>query len=188
MNIEDIHKNSKILVNGVPNNVDEAEFVKPGKGRAIYRLKLRNLIDDRVVDITYHSGDQVEEANISSTEMQYLYNDGEHYTFMDTQTFEQFIVDGRKVGDKKYFLKDGIVVSVLMLGDNPLGITLPTFVEMKVVETQASARADTITAQSKAAVLESGYTIGVPSFIKEGDILKIDTRTGNYVERITTKK
>ncbi|MFC1910164.1 elongation factor P [Chloroflexota bacterium] len=187
MNIEDVHKNSKLLLNGAPNNVDEAEFVKPGKGRAIYRLKLRNLIDDKVVEYTFHSGDQVDEANISTTDMQYLYNDGEHYTFMDTETFEQFIVDKKKMGEKKNFLKEGTIVTVVMMNDTPIGVTLPNFVELKVMETQASNKTDTITAQSKAVVLETGDTIGVPAFIKEGDIIKIDTRSSSYVERVNKK-
>jgi len=188
MDIGDVRKGSKLLINGIPYNVDEAEFMKPGKGRAIYRLKLRNLLDDSTLDITHHSGEKVEEAHVSNYEMQYLYNDGEHYVFMNTETFEQYLFDKEKIGDKKHFLKEGTLVTVPMMGEKPLGISLPTFVELEVRESATTTKADTITAQTKAAVLETGYTIGVPTFVKEGDIIKIDTRTGTYVERVSTKK
>jgi len=188
MEIEDIHKNTKLLINGVPYNVDEADFMKPGKGRAIYRLRLRNLLDGSTVDRTYHSGERVEEAHTTNLEGQYLYKDAEHYLFMNTETFEQFFIDKSLLGEKKDFLKEGMVVSILMMGDKAIDITLPIFVELEVVESGVATKAATITPQTKAAVLETGYTAAVPAFIKEGDIIKIDTRTGAYVERVVTKK
>ncbi len=188
MDIADISKNSKLLINGVPYNVVEAEFMKPGKGRAMYRLKLQNLLDASTLDRTYHSGEKVEEAPISSQEMQYLYKEGEHYVFMSTDTFEQHFITEEQIGDKKNYLKEGTVVIVVMMDDRPIDIALPTFVELAVVRSDVTTRADTITAQNKPAILETGYTIGVPTFIKEGDILKVDTRTGTYVERVNTKK
>jgi elongation factor P len=188
MDIEDIRKNVKLLIDGIPYNVDEAEFMKPGKGRAIYRLKLRNLLDDSVVDRTYHSGEKVEEAHTTNLEGQYLYNEGEHYIFMNTETFEQHFITEAQLGDKKNFLKEGMVIAILMMGEKPIDITLPTFVELKVIESGVATKTGTITPQTKAATLETGYTISVPAFIKEGDILKIDTRTGTYVERVGTKK
>jgi len=188
MDIGDVRKGSKLLINGIPYNIDEADFMKPGKGRAIYRLKLRNLLDDSTLDYTYHSGEKVEEAHISNYEMQYLYNDGEHYVFMNTENFEQLFLNEEKIGDKKYFLKEGALVTVMMMGEKPLGITIPTFVELKIAESATTTRTDTITTQTKSAVLETGYNIGVPPFVKEGDIIKIDTRTGTYVERVSTKK
>jgi len=188
MDIEDVHKNTKLLINNIPYNVDEAEFVKPGKGRAIYRLKLRNLIEDTIIERTFHSGEKVEEAHTSNYEMQYLYKEGDHYVFMNTETFEQHFLSEENIGDKKYFLKEGTVVNITMLGDKPIGVVIPNFVELAVKESEVSTRTDTISAQTKSAVLETGYTIAVPPFIKSGDILKIDTRTGTYVERISTKK
>ena len=188
MEIEDIHRNAKILIEGVPYNVDEAEFTKPGKGRAIYRLKLRNLLDSAVFERTYHSGEKVEEAQINFLEAQYLYKEGEHFVFMNTETFEQLYITEAQLGSKKGFLKDGMVVNMLMLGgDKPIDITLPTFVELKVVETGMSTKTATITPQSKVAVLETGASISVPSFVNEGDTLKVDTRTGIYVERLSKK-
>jgi len=186
--ISDVHKNSKLLIDGIPYNVDEAEFVKPGKGRAIYRLKLRNLLDNTVLDRTYHSGEKVDEASIASEEKQYLYREGENYIFMNTQTFEQYSIGEKQLGDKKYFLKEGMVVTVLMMGERVIDVTLPTFVELAVTRSEVSSKTATITPQSKAATLETGYSIEVPSFVKEGDIIKVDTRTGTYVERISGKK
>ena len=188
MDIADIHKNSKLLLDGVPYNVVEADFMKPGKGRAIYRLRLKNLFDGSALDRTFHSGEKVDEANVRAEEKQYLYKDGDYYVFMSTDTFEQSFIAEERLGDKKSFLKDGDVVNVLMLDDRAIDVTINTFVELKVVKTEVSSRSDTITAQNKQAVLETGYIINVPPFIKEGDILKVDTRTGTYVERVTTKK
>ncbi len=188
MDIADVHKNSKLLIEGVPYNVFEAEFVKPGKGRAIYRLKLRNLLDGGTIDRTFHSGEKVDPANVTTEEKQYLYKEGDHYVFMSTDTFEQSFVTEKQISDKKSFLKEGDVVTVQMLDDKPIDVSLNNFVELRVVRTQATSRADTITAQNKSAVLETGFTIDVPPFIKEGDIIKVDTRTGTYVERVTTKK
>ena len=188
MDIENVHKNTKLLVNGMPYNIDDAEFVKPGKGRAIYRLKLKNLMDSSTLDITYHSGDKVEEAHISNVEMQYLYRDGDHYVFMNTETFEQQFLDGKTIGDKRAFLKEGMMVTMMMLGDKPISVSLPYFVELQIVKSAVTTRTDTFTSQLKTAVLETGATIGVPTFVKEGDIIKVDTRTGTYVERVGTKK
>lgn len=188
MEIEDIHKNAKILIDGILYNVDEAEFMKPGKGRAIYRLKLRNLHDGSTADRTYHSGEKVEEAYTTNLEGQYLYKEVEHYVFMNTETFEQFFIDEKLLANKKYFLKDGMVVSVLMMGDQPIDVALPIFVELKVVESGVATKTGTVTPQMKSATLETGYTIAVPAFVKEGDILKVDTRTGAYVERVGAKK
>lgn len=187
MNIEDVHKNSKLLIDGIPYNVDDADFMKPGKGHAIYRLKLRNLLDNSTLDRTYHSGDKVEEVTITNIEMQYLYREADHYVFMDTSSFEQHLISQELIGDKKYYLKDGTIVTVVMMEDRPIDIIPPTFVELKVVGSTVTTKSDTITAQTKAVAVETGFTVGAPPFIKEGDILKIDTRTGTYVERVTKK-
>lgn len=186
--IEDIRKNSKLLINAIPYNVDDAEFMKPGKGRAIYRLKLRNLQDGSAFERTFHSGEKVDEVSVTSQEMQYLYKQDDHYIFMNTETFEQTFLDEALIGNKKGFLKDGTIVNVLLMGEKTLDITLPNFVELKVIESAVSNKTDTVTSQAKMVVLETGVSIGVPTFIKEGDILKIDTRSGSYVERITAKK
>lgn len=188
MDIGDIRKNSKILIGGIPYNVQEVDFMKPGKGRAIYRLKLRNLLDGTTMDRTYHSGEKVEETHTTSTEAQYLYREGEHYVFMNTETFEQNFIAEEQLGNKKDFLKEGAVVVMTMMGDKPIDITMPVTVELKVVESEVATKTGTITPQTKSAILETGCTIEVPAFIKEGDIIKVDTRTGTYVERSGTKK
>jgi elongation factor P len=161
--------------------------VKPGKGRAIYKLRLKNLFDGASLDRTFHSGERVDEANVSAQEKQYLYKEADHYVFMDTGTFEQTFVTEDQVGEKKNFLKEGDLVTLLMLNERAIDVSISTFVNLKVVRTEAASRTATITAQNKGAVMETGLTIDVPAFVKEGDVLKIDTRTGNYVERLTGK-
>jgi len=188
MDISDVRKNTKLIIDGIPYNVDSAEFVKPGKGRALYRFKLKNLLDGSTLDRTYHSADKVEEAKITVLESQYLYKEMEHYIFMDNKTFEQLLITEKQLGDKKYFLKEGIIVTVQMMGDKPFDVALPTFVELEVVKSAVTTKTDTITAQNKSVVLETGFTLEVPTFVKEGDIIKVDTRTGTYVERISTRK
>jgi len=188
MEIEEVRKNTKLLYQGKPWNVDNAEFVKPGKGRAIYRLRLKNLLDASTLDITFHSGEKVDEASVSNQEMQYLYKEGDHYVFMNTSTFDQTFVTESQMGDKINFIKEGVLVNVQLLEDRPIDITIPVFVELAVVETGSAIKAATVTAQYKSAKLETGHSIDVPSFIKEGDFLKIDTRTGAYVERLSVKK
>jgi len=188
IDIGDVHKNSKLLINGVPYNVDEMEFMKPGKGRAVYRLRLRSLIDGVGIDMTYHSGDRVEEAPVTTCEMQYLYKEDDQYIFMNSQTFEQHPLSDKAIGDNKYYLKEGVTVTGMMLGDTLIGITPPTFIELTAVQVAVSTKTDTHTAQMKTAVMETGLTVGVPSFVTEGDIIKIDTRTGTYVERTGKKR
>ena len=188
IDIGEVHKSSKLLINGVPYNVEEYDVMKPGKGRAVYRLRMRNLIEDSIQDITYHSGDKVEEAHVNSAQLQYLYHDEDHYIFMNAETFEQYMMSKKSMSNKKDYLKEGNVLTGVMLKDQPIDILLPNFVELAVTETAASSKTDTRTAQNKTCVLETGLTIGVPTFVNEGDIVKIDTRTGYYVERVTQKK
>ena len=187
MEIEDIAKNKKILIGDVPYNVTDAEFVKPGKGRAIYRLKLRNLYDGSTLDRTFHSGEKIEEAPISQLEAQFLYRENEDFIFMNTETFEQFHVAEAVVGDKKNYFKEGTVVQMTMLGDRPIDINLPISIDLTVVKSGITTKTDTITAQMKAVVMDTGLTIDVPAFVKEGDVIKVDTRTGTYIERVTKK-
>ena len=187
MDIENIHKNSKIVIDGIPYNVVEAEFVKPGKGRAIYRLRLQNLRDYTTIDRTNHSGEKVDEATVTTHEEQFLYADNDQYVFMNTETYEQRTLPAQMIGDKKYYLKENTVVTMTMFGDEVLDVTPPTFVDMEIKESAVSTKTDTITGQGKMAVTETGLTIEVPTFVKEGDVIKVDTRTGRYVERVNKK-
>jgi elongation factor P len=188
MEISGVHKNTKIQIDGVLYNVEEADFTKPGKGQSIYRLKLRNLHDGSTTNRTYRSGDKVDEVRTTSQEEQYLYKDGDQYVFMNSVNFEQVSIPEGLIGDKKNFLKEGTVVTMLMWGDQPIDITLPITVDLKVVQTEVSTKTGTITAQMKQSILETGAAIGTPAFIKEGDIIKVDTRTGAYVERVSAAK
>ena len=185
--ISEVTRNTKILIDGVPFAVEDVNFVKPGKGRAIYRIKMRNLLDGVPREITYHSGDKVEEVSIVAHDMQYLYEEGDQFVFMDTESYDQHPVSKDLLGNKAQFVKESMVVSAIMMGSRIIGVDLPKFVELKVVESAVSTRTDTVTAQMKVVKLETGATVNVPTFVKEGDILKIDTRTGSYVERVTKK-
>ena len=188
MEIEDVRKGTKFLINAIPYRVEESEFVKPGKGQALYKLKLRNLFDNSFVNRTYRSGDKVDDVRTETYKGQYLYKEGNQYIIMDTSSFEQHYVNEESLGDKKSFMKEGDQVTVTMLGDRPLEIEIPVFVELKVVKSTITSRSSTITAQYKPAELETGASIDVPAFINEGDLIKVDTRTGTYVERVTGKK
>lgn len=136
------------------------------------------------MDRTYRSGDKFEPANLEERKMQYLYNDGEGYHFMDTKTYDQITLTEENVGDAKNFLQDNMEVDVLFFNETPISINLPNFVQLKVTKADPGVKGDTATGATKPATLETGYTIQVPLFIEEGDTLKIDTRTGQYVERV----
>lgn len=187
MNIEEVTRNTKLLIDNTPFAVEAVEFVKPGKGRAIYKLRLRNLFTGNVLDMTFHSGDKVEETNVTLHEMQYLYRENDNFIFMDNATFEQIAMTKEQVGEKAGYLKEGTPVVIMMWEGRPIDLQLPKVVELKVVETSASLKGATITAQNKDGKLETGITIGVPTFVKEGDIIKVDTRTGTYIERVGAK-
>lgn len=184
MEISSVKKNTKLTIDGILYNVEEADFTKPGKGQSVYRLKLRNLKDGGITNRTYRSGDKVDDVRTTSVEMQYLYKDNDQFVFMDSVTFEQISVSGELMGEQQHYLKEGTTVTMLMADDQPIEVTLPITVDLKVVQTEISTKTATITPQNKQSVLETGYTIGTPTFIKEGDLIKVDTRTGQYVERV----
>ena len=188
MEIEDVRKGTIFLSNGVPHRVEETEFMKPGKGQAVYRLKLRNLFDNGIINRTYRSGDRVEDIRLDNYKGQFLYREGDQYIFMDTESFEQHYISEEMLGDRKLFLKEGEIVTVTVMGDRPLEIELPNFVELKVVRSEITTKTDTITAQYKQVETETGASVNVPPFVREGDIIKVDTRSGTYVERVSTKK
>jgi len=188
MQVEDARKGTKVLLDGIPYNIEDAEFMKPGKGRAIYRYRLRNLVDGSSLERTYHSGEKLDEANISTREGQFLYHEGDHYVFMSTDNYEQYLINQNQLGDKRFYLKDGMTVVTMFLNDRPLDIQLPIFIEATVTKSDVTARTDTVTAQMKRATLETGLELDVPVFIKEGDKIKVDTRSRAYVERVVTKK
>jgi elongation factor P len=188
MEISGVRKNSKLIIDGALYNVEEADFMKPGKGRSVYRLKMKNLRDGSTSERTYRSGDKVDEARLDTQNEQYLYREGDQYVFMNTQNFEQHSIPEKLLGQRRYFLKEGMEVVMLMMGEEPIDVTLPITVDLKVTESEISTKTATITPQMKSSILETGYRIDTPSFIKAGDVIKVDTRTGNYVERVSTAK
>ncbi|MGD8742217.1 MAG: elongation factor P [Granulosicoccaceae bacterium] len=173
----------KLMIDGDPCSIIENEFVKPGKGQAFNRVKIRNLKTGRVIERTYKSGESVEAADVVDTEMQYLYTDGEFWYFMDPESYEQMGADANAVGDAVKWLKEQDVCTVTLWNGVPLTVTPPNFVVLKVAQTDPGVRGDTSGGGGKPATLETGAVVRVPLFIDEGELLKVDTRTGEYVGR-----
>ncbi len=174
----------KVLLDGDPCSILENEMVKPGKGQAFNRVRLRNLLNGRVWERTFKSGETLDGADISESSMEYLYNDGEFYHFMKTDgSFEQIAADKNAVAEALNWLKEQDQYIVMVWNDVPISVTPPNFVEMEVVETDPGLRGDTATGGTKPAKLASGAMVKVPLFVERGDILKVDTRTGEYVSR-----
>lgn len=173
----------KVLLESDPYNILENEFVKPGKGQAFNRVKMRNLKTGRVLEKTFKSGDTLETADVVEMDMQFLYSDGHHLHFMSPASFEQHEIPLDTVGDSALWLKEQDMCIVTMWNGIPLNVTPPNFVNLTVTETDPGVRGDTVSGGNKAATLETGAVIRVPLFINIGDVLKIDTRTGSYVSR-----
>jgi len=173
----------KIMIDGDPCAIIENEFVKPGKGQAFNRVKIRNLKTGRVIERTFKSGESVEGADVMDVQLQFLYSDGEFWHFMDPQTFEQQAADTAAVGDAAKWLKEQDMCEVTLWNGAPLAVTPPNFVLLKVTDTDPGVRGDTSGGGGKPATLETGAVVRVPLFIEIGETLKIDTRTGEYVAR-----
>jgi elongation factor P len=173
----------KILLDNDPYAIVENEMVKPGKGQAFNRVKVRNLKTGRTVERTFKSGDSVEAADVVDTDMQYLYADGEFWHFMVPDSFEQYTAGKEAVGDNAQWMKDGITCIVTLWNNVPLVVTPPAHIDLKVVETDPGVRGDTATGGQKPAKMETGAVVRVPLFINEGEVLKIDTRSGEYISR-----
>ncbi|HEX9061140.1 MAG TPA: elongation factor P [Clostridia bacterium] len=163
--------------------VVEFQHVKPGKGAAFVRTKLKNVITGATVERTFNPSDKMPKAHIERKDMQYLYNDGDLYHFMDVETFEQAPLSKETIGDSLKFVKENVVVKILSFKGNVFGIEAPTFVELEVIETEPGFKGDTATGATKPATVETGTVIKVPLFINQGDIIRIDTRTSEYMER-----
>ena len=163
--------------------VVEFQHVKPGKGAAFVRTKMRNIITGSTVERTFNPSDKVQDAHIERKDLQYLYNDGDLYYFMDTETFEQMPINKETIGDTFKFVKENMIVKILSYKENVFGIEPPTFVELEIIETEPGFKGDTATGATKPATLETGAIVKVPLFINQGDVIKIDTRTGDYLER-----
>ena len=173
----------KILIDGDPYAIVENEMVKPGKGQAFSRVKIRNLKNGRVVERTWKSGDSVDAADVVDVDMQYLFSDGEFFTFMMPDTFEQHIAGKAAMGEGAQWIKDGMTCIVTLWNGQPLSVTPPAHVELKIVETDPGVRGDTVTGGQKPAKLETGATVRVPLFLNEGEVIRVDTRSGEYISR-----
>lgn len=173
----------KVMLDGDPCSILENEFVKPGKGQAFNRVRLRNLKTGRVWERTFKSGDTLEGADVTDRNMEYLYNDGEFYHFMEPDSFEQFAADKATVGDAAQWLKEQDVCIVTLYNGAPLAVTPPNHVELEIVQTDPGLKGDTAQGGTKPATLSTGAVVKVPLFLSEGEIVRVDTRTGEYLSR-----
>lgn len=173
----------KVMLDGDPCSIIENEFVKPGKGQAFNRVKIRNLKTGRVIERTFRSGETLEAADVMEVELQYLYNDGEFWHFMDQQSYEQVSADINAVGESQKWLKDQDVCMVTLWNGSPLNVEAPNFVVLTITETDPGLKGDTSGGGGKPATLETGAVVRVPLFVQTGEMIKIDTRKGEYVSR-----
>ena len=173
-----------MLMDGVIFSIVEFQHVKPGKGGAFVRTKLKNVETGAVLDRTFRSGDKVDQIRLEKREVQFLYSEGDTYHFMDMQTYDQTAVEVDVVGDGSKLLKENEMVSLLVARERTIGVELPNFVELKVARTEPGVKGNTATGAVKPATLETGAVVQVPLFVNESDTLKVDTRTGEYVERV----
>jgi len=180
----DFRKGLKIELNGEPFAIVEFQHVKPGKGGAFVRTTLKSMISGNVIDRTFRSGEKVDKPDLEEKQMQYLYQSDEEFHFMDTETYEQLFLTEGQLGDARNYLQENVTVTVLFHNGKPIGVEVPIFVELTVTETEPGVKGDTAAGATKPATLETGMTVLVPLFVNEGDILKIDTRTGKYMERV----
>lgn len=180
----DLKKGLKLMIDGEPHVIAAFDFTKPGKGQALYKCKLRNMITGSLFDRTYRSGESFEPAALEDREMQYLYQDESGYVFMDNKSYEQVHLSEETLGDDKLLLIDNMVVSILMFNGRGIGISLPNFVNLRVIQADPWVKGDTAAGNNKPATVETGYTLAVPSFVETDDLIQIDTRTGQYVTRV----
>jgi elongation factor P len=180
----DLRKGLKLEIDGEPYIVVQFQFVKPGKGQALYKCRLKNMVTGVQFDKTFRSGDKFNEANLEEVEMEYLYSETNQYCFMNTSTYEQEFLTEEQVADAKDLLKENTVCSILLFEGKPIGVSLPNFVNLRITESEPWAKGDTASGSTKPVTLETGYVVQVPPFIDEGEIIRIDTRTGEYVERV----
>ncbi len=182
----DFRKGLKIQIDGEPYLMIEMNFVKPGKGNAFYKCKLRNLVRNTVLVRTYKGGDSLEAADVEETAAQFLYRQGDTFVFMDNDNYEQYELSADQVGDDWRYLTENLVCSIVLFNGNPITITPPNHVTMKIEFCDPGAKGDTATNVTKTVKVETGAEFQAPIFINMGDVIKIDTRTGDYVERVRT--
>ncbi len=174
----------RLLIDGEPFYIVEFQHVKPGKGGAFVRTKLKSYISGNVLDRTFRSGERFEEPDLEEREMQFLYATGDDYTFMDTETYEQLTFAKKQLGENADLLKENMTAKILIYEHRPIDVELPIFIELKVVDAEPGVRGDTSSGGTKPAIVETGATIKVPLYLEVGTVIKIDTRTRAYVERV----
>jgi elongation factor P len=184
----DLRKGLKVEIDGHPWLITNYTFTKPGKGQSIYKCRMRNMITGSGMERSFRSGDKVGKPNLFEKRMAFSYVDGENYVFMDLETYEETRMNEDALGDVKHFIVEDMEVNILFFNDTPVEVELPTFIVKPIARTEPGARGDTATNVVKPAWIDSGFEIAVPIFINEGDMVKIDTRTGEYVERVNLKK
>lgn len=180
----DFRNGLKILVDGTPYTVTYFQFVKPGKGTAFTRTKLKNMISGSVIERTYRTGEKVEAAEIDEQNMQFLYEDGEFHHFMNNETYAQVQIPSEAIADEAKFLTENITVDILFFEGNAISVTLPNFIESEITYCEPGVRGNTATGAVKPATLACGATVNVPLFVEQGETIKVDTRTGDYVSRV----
>ena len=173
----------KIMLDGEPCAILENEYVKPGKGQAFNRVKIRKLISNKVLEKTFRSGESVEGADVMDTDLAYLYNDGEFWHFMNNETFEQIAADEKAVGESVKWLVENNVCTLTLWNGSPITVTPPNFVELEITQTDPGLKGDTAGTGGKPATLSTGAVVRVPLFVQEGEVVKVDTRSGEYVSR-----
>ena len=173
----------KLIIDGDPCSIIENEFVKPGKGQAFVRTRFRNLKSGRVIERTFKSGESVEAADVLEVPLQYIYTDGDMFHFMDEETFEQHAAPAGAVADAAHWIKEQDICAVTLWNAIPIAVTPPNFVTLRITETEPGVRGDTASGATKPATVETGAVIKVPLFVEQGDLVRIDTRTGEYVSR-----
>lgn len=183
-NASDLRKGLKIEIEGEPYVVVNFEFSKPGKGQALYKTKLRNMLTGNQFDRTFRSNDKFKKAPLEERAMQYLYSQGDEFVFMDNQSYDQISIDREQLGTDVNFMIDNMEVQVLMFGERPIGVTLPNSVNLRVIKADPWAKGDTTGSDTKPVTVETGYELQVPPFVEMDDLLQIDTRTGAYVTRV----
>lgn len=184
LDCSDLKKGLKLDIDGVPYLIVDFQFVKPGKGQALYHCKMKNLITGLNLDRTYRSGESFKSADTSEQPMQFLYQDADGFHFMDTQSYEQVALSEDSVGDAKHFLMENMDVSITYFNERPIDITLPNSVNLKITYTEPGVRGNTVSGALKNATVETGYIVKVPLFVEQDEVIRIDTRTGEYIERV----
>lgn len=182
--MSELKKGLKIEIDGIPYRITEYQHVKPGKGAAFVRAKIKSFLDGKVIEKTFHAGDKCDEPNLQEKSMQYLYHDGENFLFMDTATYEQIALTDDQVGDVAKWMIDGMSVQILFHNNKAISVDVPQVVELKIIETAPNFKGDTSSGGKKPATLESGAVVQIPFHVLEGEVIRVNTETGEYVEKV----